>query len=48
MTELTAIEPIIETALTKVARELAAIANALDRLETLVALIASAATASAK
>ena len=39
------IAPAIETALSRVARELADIAKALDRLETLVALIASAATA---
>ena len=37
------IEPVIDSALTKVAQELASIANALERLETLVALIASAA-----
>jgi hypothetical protein len=40
----TEIEPAIETALSRVARELVEIARALERLETLVAFIASAAT----
>jgi hypothetical protein len=39
------IETTIEAALSRVARELVEIANALERLENLVALIASAATA---
>ena len=39
------IEPAIDSALTRVAHELASIAKALERLEQLVALIASAASA---
>jgi chemotaxis regulatin CheY-phosphate phosphatase CheZ len=39
------VDTTIDSALSRVARELADIANALERLETLVALIASAATA---
>ena len=39
------IEAAVETALSRVARELVAIAETLERLETLVALIASAAVA---
>jgi hypothetical protein len=39
------IESAIDSALSRVARELADIAKSLDRLESLVALIASAATA---
>jgi hypothetical protein len=39
------IEPAVESALGRVARELEAIAEALERLETLVAFIASAAVA---
>jgi hypothetical protein len=39
------IQLVTETALSRVAGELEQIANALERLETLVALIASAATA---
>jgi hypothetical protein len=42
---LVAVDTTIDSALSRVARELAEIANALERLETLVALIASAATA---
>jgi hypothetical protein len=41
----TEIESAVETALNRAAHELADIANALKRLEQLVALIASAATA---
>jgi hypothetical protein len=41
----TAVEPVIDSALSRVAHELASIASALERLETLVAVIASAATA---
>jgi hypothetical protein len=39
------IEPAIESALSRVARELEAITEAVERLESLVALIASAAAA---
>ena len=39
------IEPAVESALSRVARELVAIAEAIERLESLVALIASAKTA---
>jgi hypothetical protein len=45
MTSPVDIEPAIDSALTRVAHELASIASALERLESLVALIASAATA---
>jgi hypothetical protein len=39
------IKPAIEAALTRVAQELTSIASALERLENLVAIIASAAAA---
>jgi hypothetical protein len=42
-TALTAPEPVIEAALSRVAPELVEIARALERLESLVALTASAA-----
>jgi hypothetical protein len=45
MTAPAEIQPVIETALGRVARELVKIETALRRLETLVALIASAAAA---
>ena len=45
MTAPAEIQPVIDSALSRVASELEAIAEALERLETLVALIASAATA---
>ena len=45
MTAPADIEPAIESALSRVARELVEIARALERLETLIALIASAAVA---
>jgi hypothetical protein len=39
------VETAIETALSRVARELEAVARSLERLESLIALIASAAVA---
>jgi hypothetical protein len=45
MTSPADIEPVIDSALSRVARELEQIGQALERLETLVAVIASAAVA---
>ena len=45
MNTVAQIEPAIDSALTRVARELVEIAKSLERLESMIALIASAAIA---